>query len=101
VKFGNTPSRAEAFLAAQKAIWRLQQAKPDPAQERQSRRQRKKNDMKNLTVTIDRVARSNRQEAKAAIEEVLKVLQPLRRDRGLRVRVTRSPSTLREDKAWK
>jgi hypothetical protein len=28
VKFGNTPSRAEAVLAAEKAIWRLQQAKP-------------------------------------------------------------------------
>jgi hypothetical protein len=27
VKFGNTPSRAEAVLAAEKAIWRLQQAK--------------------------------------------------------------------------
>jgi hypothetical protein len=28
VKFGNTPSRAEAVLAAEKAIWQLQQAKP-------------------------------------------------------------------------
>jgi hypothetical protein len=28
VKFGNTPSRAEAVLLAAKAIWRLQQAKP-------------------------------------------------------------------------
>src|SRR5262249_1346328 len=28
VKFGNTRSRAEAVLAAEKAIWRLQQTKP-------------------------------------------------------------------------
>jgi hypothetical protein len=28
VKFGNTRSRAEAVLEAEKAIWRLQQAKP-------------------------------------------------------------------------
>jgi hypothetical protein len=28
VKFGTTPSRAEAVLAAEKAIWRLQQPKP-------------------------------------------------------------------------
>jgi hypothetical protein len=56
--------------------------------------------LKDLTVTIDRVSGSNVQEAKAAIEEVLETLKPLR-ERGLRVRVTRSPSTLNEDKAWK
>ena len=57
-------------------------------------------DLKNLNVTIDRVKGSNVQDAKTAIEEVLAILKPLR-DRGLRVRITRSPSTLVEDKAWR
>jgi hypothetical protein len=57
-------------------------------------------DMKNLTVIIDRVAGSNIQEAREAIEEVLSALEPLR-DRGLRVRVTRSHLTLVEDKVWR
>jgi hypothetical protein len=53
--------------------------------------------MKNLTVTIDRARGSNKQEAKAAIEEVLKTLKPLR-EHGPRVPITRASSTL---KAWK
>jgi hypothetical protein len=57
-------------------------------------------EMKILTVTIDRVEGSNIQAAKTATEEVLAVLKPLR-DRGLRVRVARSPQTLNEDKAWR
>ena len=56
--------------------------------------------MKNLTVIIDRIEDTNIAEAKAAIEELLAALQPYR-DRGLRVRVGRSPLTLKEDKAWK
>lgn len=56
--------------------------------------------LKNLTVIIDRVGGSNVQAAKAAIEEVLKSLKPLQ-NRGLRVRVARSYTTLKEDKAWK
>jgi hypothetical protein len=52
-----------------------------------------------LAVMIDRVEGSNIQDAKKAIEEVLAALKPLR-ERGLRVRVARSPSTLKEDKAW-
>jgi hypothetical protein len=52
--------------------------------------------MKDLTVTIDRARGADKQAAKAAINEVLETLKPLRL-RGLRVRVTRSPS--KEDKA--
>jgi hypothetical protein len=57
--------------------------------------------MKNITVIIDRVSRSNIQTAKAEIEEVLEVLKPLMRERGLRVRVCRSHTTLKEDKPWR
>jgi hypothetical protein len=56
--------------------------------------------MNDLTVIIDRVRSSETQKARAAIEEVLEILEPLRK-RGLRVRVTRSHRTVKEDKAWK
>jgi hypothetical protein len=56
--------------------------------------------LKLVTVMIDRIEGSHVQDAKKAIEEVLAVLKPLR-ERGLRVRVTRAPSTLKEDKAWR
>jgi hypothetical protein len=52
-----------------------------------------------MVLLIDRVERSNVEEAKA-IEEVLELLKPAR-DKGLRVRVGRSPRTLVEDKAWR
>jgi hypothetical protein len=50
-----------------------------------------------LTVTIDRAENSNKLKAKAEIEKVLEVLKPL----NVRVRVTRAPSTLKEDKVWR
>jgi hypothetical protein len=52
-----------------------------------------------LTVTIDRIEGSNVAKAKAAIEEVIAQLKPLAG--RIRVRVTRAPSTLTEDKAWR
>jgi hypothetical protein len=55
--------------------------------------------MENLTVIIDRIEASNVQEVRGAIE-ALAVLKPLL-DRGLRIRVTRSQQTLKEDKAWR
>jgi YD repeat-containing protein len=56
--------------------------------------------VKNITVIIDRVSGSSIPTAKAEIEEVLEIIKPLR-ERGLRVRVCRSHSTLKEDKAWR
>ena len=56
--------------------------------------------MENLTVILDRIEGSNVQEVRGAIEEVLAVLKPLL-DRGLRIRLTRSEQTLKEDKAWR
>ncbi len=53
-----------------------------------------------LTLTIDRVKYSNAQKARAAMQEVLALLDPLRK-RGLRIRIARSYRTLVEDKAWK
>ena len=52
-----------------------------------------------ITVIIDRTDKSKKAHAKAAIEQVLAALQPLR-DKGLRVRVAVAPSTLTEDKRW-
>jgi hypothetical protein len=54
-----------------------------------------------ITVIIDRAHGTNVQEAKAAIEDVLQALRPLMDERGLRVRVARSYTTLTEDKAWR
>jgi hypothetical protein len=72
------------------AEYRLQAPKAPPASDDAS--------MENLTVIIDGIEDSNVQEVRAAIEEVLAVLKPLF-DRGLRIRVTRSQQTLKEDKA--
>jgi hypothetical protein len=46
--------------------------------------------MENLIVIIDRVKGSDIQQARAAIEEVLTALEPLKA-RGLRLRVTTHP----------
>jgi hypothetical protein len=56
--------------------------------------------MKDLIVIIDRVEGSNIAQAVEDIKEVLAALEHLR-SRGLRIRITRSTSTLVEDKAWR
>ena len=56
--------------------------------------------MKDITVTIDRISGSNSVAAKKAMEEIVAALKPFR-DRGLRIRIGRSTTTLKEDRAWR
>jgi hypothetical protein len=58
-----------------------------------------KTNLRILTVTIDRADGSNLDEVIPLINEVLTALEPLK-DR-VRFRVTRSPNTLTEDKAYR
>jgi hypothetical protein len=56
--------------------------------------------LKNITVIIDRVRGSRISTSKAEIEQVLEALKSLM-ELGLRVRVCRSHTTLKEDKVWR
>ena len=56
--------------------------------------------MNNITVIVDRVSGTSHRNASEEIEKVLGALKPLR-DKGLRVRITRSHHTLVEDKVWR
>jgi hypothetical protein len=53
--------------------------------------------MKRITVTIDRPEGSNAKEMRVEIQKIVDKLRPL----GVRIRITRSQATLREDKAWR
>jgi hypothetical protein len=48
--------------------------------------------MKNIVVTIDRIE-SNRSEAEAEMNEVLEMLRPFVKERGLRIRMGIAPTT--------